>query len=119
MMTETATARPRWGFIGAGRMATALIRGMLRAGTATPEAITASDPLEAARSALAAESGISVVESNVRVAHKSDVLVLAVKPQSMSHVLEHLRHAVTPEHLVISIAAGVSLTTLAESLGPD
>ena len=45
--------------------------------------------------------------------------MLAVKPQSMAHVLEHLRHAVTSEHLVISIAAGVGLDTLAEGLGPD
>jgi pyrroline-5-carboxylate reductase len=117
-MTEAATSTTRWGFIGAGRMATALIRGMLRAGTATPAAIIASDPLDSARSALASETGVSVVESNVRVAHKSDVLVLAVKPQSMPHVLEHLRHVVTPEHLVISIAAGVSIATMAEGLGP-
>jgi pyrroline-5-carboxylate reductase len=118
-MTEAASSMTRWGFIGAGRMATALIRGMLRAGTANAQAITASDPLEAARSTLAAETGVSVVESNVRVAQESDVLVLAVKPQSMPHVLEHLRDAVTPEHLVVSIAAGVSLATIAAGLGRD
>src|SRR5258707_1251361 len=118
-MTEAGSAATRWGFIGAGRMATALIRGMIRAGTATPQSITASDPLEGARKGLAAETGVTVVESNVRVASKSDVLVLAVKPQSMPHVLEHLRHAVKAEHLVISIAAGVALTTLEAGLGAD
>ena len=118
-MTETGSGATRWGFIGAGRMATALIRGMIRAGTATPQSILASDPLEAARKALAAETGVTVVESNVRVASKSDVLVLAVKPQSMPHVLEHLRHAVKAEHLVISIAAGVALATLEAGLGTD
>ena len=107
----------RWGFIGAGKMATALIQGLIRAGVASPETVCASDPLEAARSALAADSGVAVTESNARVAHRSDVLVLAVKPQSMAHVLEHLRHAVTAEHLIISIAAGVSLATLQEGLG--
>jgi pyrroline-5-carboxylate reductase len=118
-MTEAVSAPTRWGFIGAGRMATALIRGMVRAGIATPEAIFASDPLEPARKSLRAETGVSVIESNDQVAQKCDVLVLAVKPQSMSLVLEHLRPAVTPEHLVISIAAGVALATLAEGLGPD
>jgi pyrroline-5-carboxylate reductase len=117
-MTQAASTGTRWGFIGAGRMATALIRGMLRAGAATPGTVIASDPLEAARTVLAAETGVTVAESNVRVAHKSDVLVLAVKPQSMPHVLEHLRHAVTQEHLVISIAAGVALGTLEAGLGP-
>jgi pyrroline-5-carboxylate reductase len=118
-MSEAAGSAWRWGFIGAGKMATALIRGMIRAGTARVDTVLASDPLESARAALAAETGVAVVESNVRVAHKSDVLVLAVKPQSMPHVLEHLRHVVTPDHLVISIAAGVSLATLAAGLGSD
>ena len=122
-MSDAASSAPRWGFIGAGKMATALIRGMLRAGGAGsgPGAptILASDPVEAARNALAAETGIPVYDSNVRVAHKSDVLVLATKPQSLPHVLAQLRPVLTPEHLVVSIAAGVSLATLAEGLGSE
>src|SRR4051812_19437948 len=118
-MAETGSSITRWGFIGAGRMATALIRGMLRAGTATPGTVIASDPLEAARTAGATETGVSVVDSNAEVARRCDVLVLAVKPQSMPEVLEHLRDDVTPEHLVVSIAAGVALATIATRLGPD
>src|SRR3954464_8618320 len=93
-MTGAGSDAPRWGFIGAGRMATALIRGMLRAGTAMPGIITASDPLESARRDLADGWVAAVVESNVQVAEASDVLVLAVKPQSMPHVLEKLRDSV-------------------------
>lgn len=115
----TALSACRWGFIGAGKMATALIRGMIRAGTATPATIFASDPLESARNALVADAGVTVYDSNARVAHKSDVLVLAVKPQSMPHVLAHLRPVVTPNHLIISIAAGVPLQILASGLGDD
>jgi pyrroline-5-carboxylate reductase len=114
------TASPlRWGFIGSGKMATALIRGMLRAGTAQAGAVSASDPEESARAALRAATGVAAVDDNLQVVGRSDVVVLAVKPQSMPWVLEEIRHAVTAEHLVISIAAGVSLATIAAGLGAD
>ena len=100
-------------------MATALIRGMIRAGTRPARSITASDPLEAARDDLARQTGVVATDSNVEVARGRDVLVLAVKPQSMPDVLDHLRQAVTAEHLVISIAAGVSLATLAAGPGAE
>ncbi len=116
---EGALRAPRWGFIGSGKMAGALIRGLLRAGTARPEDVTASDPIAAAREALAVETGITALDSNIEVARRSDVLVLAVKPQSMPQVLEELQPVVTSEHLVISIAAGVNLDTLDSGLGPD
>jgi pyrroline-5-carboxylate reductase len=109
----------RWGFIGAGKMATALIQGMIRSGAAHPEAIVASDPVEAARLALADGAGVQVVDTNLEVLQRSDVLVLAVKPQSMPGVLVEIQPEVTPRHLVISIAAGIPLATLAAGLGPD
>src|SRR5262249_35707606 len=108
---------PRWGFIGSGKMATALIKGMVRAGLASAESISASDPLPEARAALHSETGVSVFGSNGQVALKSDVLVLAVKPQSMSEALEDLREEVTDEHLVVSVAAGVTLASIDEGLG--
>jgi pyrroline-5-carboxylate reductase len=97
-------------------MATALVRGMLRARMARPEAIVASDPLECARAALAGETGVATSVSNLDVAARSDVLVLAVKPQSMALVLAELRPVVSAKHLVISIAAGVPLAALAAGL---
>lgn len=100
-------------------MASALVRGMIRAGTADPASITVSDPIEAARTSLAVETGTTAAVDNRVVAAASDVLVLAVKPQSMAGVLEELRPAVTPEHLIISIAAGISIATLANGLGTD
>ena len=69
-------------------MATALVKGMLRAGIAPVESICASDPLPNARNLLAAETGIAVFDSNPPVVERSDVLVLAVKPQSMREVLD-------------------------------
>jgi pyrroline-5-carboxylate reductase len=117
-LTQPTETR-QWGFIGAGKMATALIRGMLRSGVAGTATIAASDPLESARSGLAADTGIRVYEANAPVVERSDVLVLAVKPQTMPQVLSQLRPLLGPGHLVVSIAAGVSIATLIEALGPD
>jgi pyrroline-5-carboxylate reductase len=100
-------------------MATALIQGMLRAGAADRSAIRASDPVESARSVLAASTGVFVTDSNGTVVEQSDVIVLAVKPQNMAEVLQSIRQGVTGERLVISIAAGVSLATIAAGLGAE
>jgi len=107
----------RWGFIGAGKMATALVQGMLRARLARDDSIVASDPIEGARIAIQAETGIAVFESNLDVVKNSDVLVLAIKPQSMGQVLAELNKAVTPAHLVISIAAGITIDSITAGLG--
>jgi pyrroline-5-carboxylate reductase len=109
----------RWGFIGSGRMATALIKGMLRAGTARPEQIVASDAVEAARETLVRDAKIMGAGSNVDVAGRSNVLVLAVKPQSLSAVLTELQPVVSSDHLVVSIVAGVPLSTIEAGLGSD
>jgi pyrroline-5-carboxylate reductase len=108
----------RWGFIGSGRMATALIQGMLRAGVADAGAIRASDPLESTRHALAEGTGAAVTASNEEVVRGSDVVVLATKPQGVRDVLYDLRHVVTDDHLLISICAGVSLRSIEDHLGP-
>lgn len=110
---------PRWGFIGAGRMASALVRGMIRAGVASPNQIRAADPLEACREDLARATGVETVASNRAVVEQSDVVVLAVKPQSMSEALGELKPVVGSNHLIISIAAGVAIETMRRALGDD
>ena len=88
-------AFPRIGFLGAGRMATALARGWLAAGLVTAERIVASDPLPQARHAFQAETGLRAIESNREVVAASDLLILAVKPQSMPALLAEIRAVVT------------------------
>ena len=108
----------RWGFIGAGKMASAMIRGMIRNGHPA-ESIAASDSHAATRAALVAETGILSFATNAEVVANSDVVVLAVKPQVMAAVMAELRPNLTGKHLVVSIAAGVGLATLAKGLGAD
>jgi pyrroline-5-carboxylate reductase len=105
------------GFIGAGRMATALGKGCIEAGLAPADAVLASDPVDAARAAFAAElPGVRVIDDNAQVLAGADTILLAVKPQMMKQVLAEIREHAKPRHLFISIAAGVTLARLAASL---
>jgi pyrroline-5-carboxylate reductase len=110
-------AGPRVGFLGAGRMATALAGAWLRAGLVGADRCRAGDPLPQARRAFTAETGCPAVSDNRAVVAASDVLVLAVKPQSMTALLAEVRPALAAP-LVVSIAAGVTLGQLAAGLGP-
>ena len=107
---------PRWGFIGAGKMAGAMIRGMIRHGQPAGS-IAASDRDPATRAGLVGETGIHSFATNAEVIARSEVVVLAVKPQVLPAVLAEIRPELTSRHLVISIAAGVTLDTLTRGLG--
>lgn len=107
----------RVGFIGAGKMATALSCGLCHAGITTQQNIVASDVVGLAREQFAAQTGAAVVESNDEVVRQSDVLVLAVKPQHFRGLLTELESQLGPRHLVISIAAGIQLSTMIGALG--
>jgi len=111
-----ADASARIGFLGAGKMATALARAWLTAGLVHRDGIAASDPVAAARESFEKETGIAATSDNKSVATRCDVLILAVKPQSMAALLTEIQPAATSRHLVISIAAGVTLTALASQL---
>ena len=110
---------PRIGFVGAGRMAAALARGWVAAGLTTSERITASDPLPAARERFAAETGVHPSADNKEVLLGSDIVFLSVKPQTMVGVLAELALVLRPSHLVVSIAAGITLRQLQATLGTD
>ena len=109
----------RIGFIGAGQMATALAKGFVRAGLVAANRVTASDPMAESRQRFGNETGAKTVADNLQVAAGADVLFLAVKPQQMAQVLAELGGQIPPEKLVVSIAAGMRLSALAEGLGHD
>src|SRR5688572_14959851 len=96
----------RIGFLGAGKMATALARGWIQAGLVKAENVSASDPVAAARQAFQKETGASCGESSKAVAGNSDILILAVKPLNMAALLNEVAGGISTKHLVISIAAG-------------
>jgi len=110
--------RKRLGFIGGGNMATALIRGMLAAKLATPEQILVADIDAAKTSKLVAAHGIVATPDNLELVKRSDVVLLAVKPQNMNAVLAQIAPAVRDGQCFISIAAGAILSRLEGVLGP-
>ena len=79
------------GFVGAGRMATALAGGLVDAGFVSADNVFASDVVSAALDAFVTATGGTACGSNDEVASKSQVIFLAVKPQYMVEVLEGLR----------------------------
>jgi pyrroline-5-carboxylate reductase len=104
------------GFLGAGKMASALARGFVASKLVAPQDMIASDVVEAARTAFGADTGAKVVASNREVAAAADVLVLAVKPDQVPPVLAELRADFQPRHILVSIAAGVTLAKLEGAL---
>ncbi|MBI2190452.1 MAG: pyrroline-5-carboxylate reductase [Planctomycetes bacterium] len=100
------------GFLGSGQMAEALMRGFLQAKLTLPEHIIASDAAGERLEHVAQKVGIRTTSENRTVVAHSRILILAVKPNVVSLVLREVRDAVTPGHLVVSIAAGVTLAKL-------
>jgi pyrroline-5-carboxylate reductase len=115
----TSSDPRRIGFLGAGQMATALAKGWLAAGLAKADRILASDPVQAARDNFQAVTQAKAVADNREMVAASDVLIVAVKPQSMASLLADIKPAVAARHLIVSIAAGVTLRQLADGLGAD
>ena len=104
------------GFLGAGKMATALAKGFVRAELVIPRDIIASDPFDTARKNFAAETGAKTTAVNAEVAASANILILATKPDQVSPALAGISAAFTKNHLLISIAAGVTLAKLEAAL---
>ncbi len=104
------------GFIGAGNMAEALIRGLLEAGLVTAERLVASDVLEARRRHIHQRYGVETLSDGGEVAAKASILILAVKPQDMEAALRSIAASVDQSKTIISIAAGTPMAFIAERL---
>lgn len=101
-------ATTRVGFIGAGQMAEAVARGLVKAGTIPADRIFAS---KGSRKATFESFGVTVC-SNSEVVNRSNVVIIAVKPQILKTVLTELSPLLTKDHLLVSIAAGITIESL-------
>ena len=103
-------------FVGCGVIGESMAAGLLRKNLVDPKNIAASHPRENRRDELAQMHGIAVFESNAEAAreagHANSAIVLCVKPQRLTSVLDDLRGVLHPEQLVISIVAGATIEKL-------
>ena len=104
------------GFLGAGRMATALAQGCVQSELVAGSQVLAFDPSEAACRSFAERVPGVRITSNEEVLASADLVVLAVKPQVMTNVLEEIAPHVAGRHLLVSIAAGITLELLSSAL---
>lgn len=116
-MTEEGKRRlqeVKLAFIGAGAMGGAIIRGLLTRGRVPRENLVYYDPDPAAQAKMA-QLGVKAPGNNAEVM-QAQVVFLAVKPQIMPPVLAGIKEFAQPRHLIISIAAGITLAALEGAL---
>lgn len=105
------------GFIGCGKMASAIIKGVLSA-CCKPEVEIKGSEINCEIAELAQNRlGIDVLTDNRLLTIDSDVIFIATKPNYVSQVLEEIKDEITPEKLVVSIAAGVSTEKIEKIIG--
>jgi pyrroline-5-carboxylate reductase len=105
--------------VGSGVMAEAMIAGLLRGRLVEPSQVVASHPRAERRAALESTHGIRVVASNVDAVAEADVVILAVKPQSLAKVGREIGPHLRAGQLVLSVVAGPTTTALTAVLGHD
>lgn len=105
------------GFIGVGNMGYALMKGVLKEFPARSIIFTANT--EETRRRVFLETQVEYAQSNAECANDCKYVILAVKPQCYSMVLKQIRYAVTPDHVVISLAPGITIEDIKERIGSD
>jgi pyrroline-5-carboxylate reductase len=104
-------------FIGGGNMGEAIIRSLLEGKICLPADIAVSDISGPRRQYLKKQYGINVTENNRDAVSGRQVVVLAVKPQNIGEVLAELKGNLKPNQLVLSIVAGVKISTISGGAG--
>jgi len=119
MMGQRTVRKYKLGFVGAGNIAEAICRAVVSNNVFSPVDITAHDPLEDRCRYFREAFGTGVSGDNPSLVSQSDTIILACKPQQIAEVLAEVRSALGSDHLVISVAAGVSTGFIHQALGKD
>ncbi len=104
------------GFIGGGKMASAIINGIIASDIYSSDEIIVSAHTEETLNHLKKEFNINTTLDNKEVVKNSKIIILAVKPFILKGILNEIKEHITKEHLIISIAAGISIKTIEDIL---
>ena len=113
------TSNIRIGFIGTGNMGSPLVKGVAGSGIFAPDCINIYDIDREKAEALSRETGVNLAEGNKAVVERSDIIILAVKPNYIKPVLEECKSSFDKNKVLVSIAVGVSIKTYKDILGED
>lgn len=106
-----------FGFIGAGNMGYPLLKAAIQ--TFGKEEVIFTSATAKRREAISQETGIPFMDDNRKVAEQCKYLVLAVKPQVFPEVLQQIKEVVTSEHIIISLAVGITIASIKEQLSEN
>ena len=104
------------GFIGSGKMASAIIKGIIKNKFIKPENITATQAEKEGIAEKSKELGVSIILDNKKLTHDSDIIFIATKPNQVTDVLQEIKPFITTDKLIVSIAAGITTEKLENSL---
>lgn len=105
------------GFIGGGKMACAIMRGIINSNWCRKEEIIVSDRNEETLNNLKKNFDINITTDNKQIVQNAKIILLAVKPFVLRDVLKEIKPYITDNHVVLSIAAGISINTIEDVLG--
>jgi pyrroline-5-carboxylate reductase len=117
--TRRMSQPSKFAFLGAGNMAEALVSGILKSHLAPPANISATDISPTRLEHFRKTFQVQVGSDNTEVVKQANVIVLCVKPQIMDTVLLEIKEKISPEQLLISVAAGYPLMRLQLHLGEN
>lgn len=107
------------GFIGAGKMASAIIKGLLSSKTFDNKHVLAAEINEESAKRASENFNITVLKESTEVIKASDIILIATKPFVVPELLESIKNVITKDKLIISIAAGITFEKIEKALGKD
>ncbi len=116
MALQSKATSYRLGFIGGGKLAGSVVRGLVRAGFCPAHEILVSEPADEVRTALGKDTGVELTAKNTEVGEKADVILIGVKPGVVLAVVEEMASLIA-DKVVISLAAGIRLESMEAKAG--